>query len=145
MELLNEGKSMETDTRNASPSFPIISIKESQFLLVYSATENLHNNGLRADIVTFLQDNKADNIESFTTTAIYFTKNLQHGSITELENLQKLFISEVQSIEKSKGGKVFWFLQLIASQNMEKTKRIARAGQGNISFNERFKASIPEG
>lgn len=115
---------------------PEIKSEETQLLLIYEASEEMHHNNFRKSVVTFLDSKGAMDIKAYMNSSIYFKLKGRVSSkrLVELESEFRVFVETLQAIYE---GKAFWIFNIIGRYN---TERLGMVGKGNFSFMQRFLA-----
>jgi len=136
------GRSINTHEER-KVSFPSISNEEIQLLLIYTASEKLHNEyNIKDEILHFLREQGAIKFESYTTTSIYF--RVERSQINEryLTFLNDEFKKFAKHIERDTGESMFWILQYIPRFIVRSNKIVGRAGEGDATLNSNFQEHI---
>lgn len=146
---INERHAVKEDDK-INLSLTIIPKDEVPLLLTYLASHELHEMGIKGEIVDFLKKNNAvlfdeagkPDMESYTYGSIYFRMKGDYN-YTTFKTLNASFEEFIKPFEATAPGKMFWSFQYLTCFNMTNgTKTIARAGYGNKPFNDDFQAQI---
>ncbi len=126
--------------------FPPIQSNQTQLLLIYEASEELHAIDIKERIVSFLIIKGAVDITAYVNTSIYF--KMTNFKRPELVELEKEFKNYVAALEVKHNGKIFWLFNEIANYAPSEEeiklgkKRTAMIGTCNRTLKDNFEGIV---
>lgn len=147
MAIINERMSIVSDEA-MNIYFPQIISSNSQLVLLYEASKELHKATIKDKIVEFLIIQNAQRITAYVNSSMYFRlSNVTSKRLVKLNNDFKLFVEPLEKLHK---GKLFWIFNELATYTLsdeEEAKgieRVAMLGRGNRSLKDNFEADVSQ-
>ncbi|MES2395480.1 MAG: hypothetical protein V4549_05735 [Bacteroidota bacterium] len=116
--------------------FPTIENNQMQLLLIYEASESLHNKDLKDEIVKFLIKKGAKDIAVYVNSSIYFKLPGTYSKVA-LRILNDEFEIHIAKFESKHKGKIFWIFNYILKYG-KVNQTFGIAGRGNKTFYDNF-------